>query len=89
MSASVVLLSDGRANIAMDGSANRVLARQDAEAIARRIAARGINALVVDTGARPQRDLEELARCMAATYLPLPRADSKLLSASVTASLAK
>ncbi len=87
MSPSVVLLTDGRANIAMDGGADRARARQDAEAIARQIAARGINSLVVDTGARPHGDLEALAQCMAATYLPLPRADSERLSASVSAAL--
>ena len=88
MSPSVVLLTDGRANIAMDGGADRARARHDAETIARQIAARGVYALVVDTGARPHRDLEALARCMSATYLPLPRADSERLSASVTAALA-
>ena len=87
MSPSVVLLTDGRANIAMDGSADRAAAQRDAETIARQISARGINALVVDTGARPHRDLDALAQCMAAAYLPLPRADSEVLSAHVSAAL--
>lgn len=79
LSPTVALLTDGRANIALDGSANRQAAREDASAMARWLRAEGINAVVFDTGMRPEAALQALARDLDARYLPLPRADAHVL----------
>lgn len=83
----IAILTDGRANIALDGSANRVMAGDDARQMARLIRARNTPALVIDTGNRPQKALEDLARDLAAPYLPLPRADAHRVSQAIEAIL--
>ncbi len=80
MTPTLALLTDGRGNIALDGSANRALADEDAQRLARVFAATGIPALVIDIATRPQPSLAGLARGMGATYLPLPRADAQRLT---------
>jgi magnesium chelatase subunit D len=87
MTPSVALLTDGRANVDLSGIADREQAGADATAMARAIRARGLPGLVIDTGLRPTRGLDQLAREMGAPYLPLPRADARALSAAVDASL--
>ncbi len=85
----VILLADGRANIARDGSADRALAHADATKLATKIAAARCDALVIDTTNRPEKTLRQLAQHMAAKYIPLPRADAKRVSGAISASLAE
>ena len=87
MTPSLILLTDGRANIALDGTANRAAAAEDAEKVCRTIAARGTETLVIDTGSRPSRQLESLAPILNGTYIALPRADARRLSAAVAEAL--
>jgi magnesium chelatase subunit D len=87
MTPSVALLTDGRANVDLSGAANRTQAAEDATMMARAIRAKGMPGLVIDTGLRPTRGLDGLARELGMPYLPLPRADAKTLSAAVDASL--
>lgn len=87
MTPSIALLTDGRANVDLSGVANRGTAADDATAMARAIRARGWPGLVIDTGVRPTRGLDDLAHAMGMPYLPLPRADARALSAAVDASL--
>ncbi|KQU47509.1 magnesium chelatase [Sphingomonas sp. Leaf339] len=84
----IVLLTDGRANIAADGTAVRALAEADAEAAARAIGAAGIAAAFVDISARPRSEGAALAAAMRARYLPLPRADAATMHAAVRAAQA-
>jgi magnesium chelatase subunit D len=84
-SAALVILTDGRANIAADGSPGRPQAKLDAEAAARAILARGIDALVVDISARPGPEGAELAAAMGGRFLALPRADARMIQAAVNA----
>jgi magnesium chelatase subunit D len=84
---SIVLLTDGRGNIALDGTANRALAASDTEAAARRIGALGVPSLVIDTSNRPQAALQELSNTLRGTYVPLPRASAERLSDAVSAAL--
>lgn len=81
----IVVLTDGRANIARDGQGGRDQAREDALAAARVVRANWLTALVVDTSPRPRPQARELAEEMAARYLPLPYADAQLLSNAVQA----
>lgn len=87
MTPSLALLTDGRANVDLEGVANRTKAAADASSLARAIRARAIPGLVIDTGLRPTRGLDGLAQEMGATYLPLPRADARALSTAVDAAL--
>jgi magnesium chelatase subunit D len=70
----LVLLTDGRANIARDGAPGRERAGADALAAARALRALGLPALVVDTSARPDPAARAIADAIGATYLPLPPA---------------
>lgn len=88
MTPCIILLTDGRANIALDGTADRPKAGADSEAIARQIIAAGIDTIVLDLGKRPAQFLEDLCAKMGGSYLPLPRADSRKMSGAVSAVLA-
>lgn len=88
MTPTVITLTDGRANIALDGQPNRPRAASDAQDIARKLANGGIDALVIDTTLRPDRNLRALADTMRAKYIALPRTDAQSVSAAVSASLA-
>ncbi|WP_305544707.1 magnesium chelatase subunit D [Methylobacterium sp. NEAU K] len=82
----IVLLTDGRANVARSGEGGRARAGAEALQAARTLRAAGLPALVIDTGARGE-GARAVAEAMAARYLPLPRADAELLSAAVRAAL--
>ena len=79
----VILLTDGRANIARDGAADRARAEEEAVAAARRVAAQAMSAILVDTSPRPKPQAQGLAAAMRALYLPLPYADSAALAQAV------
>jgi magnesium chelatase subunit D len=80
----VIVLTDGRANIAADGRAVRSNAEADATIAARAIGAAGIAAAFVDTSPRPRPEGAALAAAMGARYLPLPRADSATMHAAIS-----
>ncbi len=81
----LVLLTDGRANVARDGSGNRERGESEAISAARTVRAASVMALFVDTAARAQPQAQRLAAEMNARYLPLPYADAAQLSAVVKA----
>lgn len=87
LSPTVAMLTDGRANITLDGVADRAQAAQDATTLARLLRAQGISGLVLDMSNRPQEALRDLAAQMNAPYVPLPRADAKRLSGAITKAL--
>ena len=84
-SPSLVVLTDGRANISRDGAPGRDRAAQDATDAARRIALQTVPALVLDTSPRPRAEAADLATAMQARYLPLPQADAAAVSRAVLA----
>jgi len=81
----LVLLTDGRANVAMDGRGGRARAEEEAMTAARTVRMAGITALLVDTSPRPNPVSQRLAAEMAARYVPLPYADARSLSGIVRA----
>ncbi len=87
MSPALAILTDGRANIALDGRPNRVAANEDATVLARALKARDVPAVVIDLGTRAEPQLRDLARSMGATCLSLPRADARGISGAVGAAL--
>lgn len=87
MTPTLAFLTDGRGNIALDGTADRVQAAVEAAQLARAISAKGIPALMIDTSLRPKPQLGELSAQMGATLIALPRADARSLSATLSAAL--
>lgn len=79
----LVLLTDGKANVARDGTIAREAAEADAMAAARLLRARQMSTLLIDTSPRPTQAGRRLALEMAATYLPLPQADAACMSQAV------
>ncbi len=83
----LVLLTDGRANVARDGTGGRERALQDALQSGRQLAQRQWPALLIDTSPKQQREATELALAMGAQYMPLPHAGAERLAQSVRSSL--
>ena len=79
----VVLLTDGRGNIARDGAPGRQRAGDDAASAARQFRFTGVTALLLDTSPQPQSAAQMLAAEMGAAYLPLPYAGAHALSRAV------
>lgn len=79
----IVFLTDGRANIARDTTADRTRAEADAIGAAHVLRSGGLAAMLVDSSPRPRATAERLAREMGAAYLPLPHADAESLSEAV------
>ena len=74
-----VFLTDGVANIALDGSSGRQGASEDALAAAKRFQAQGCRALVIDASPRAQPRGRELATALGGDYLLMPRAEASSL----------
>jgi magnesium chelatase subunit D len=81
----VVLLTDGHANVGLNGLGGRPQAGADALAAAARLRAAAATTLLVDISPRPQALAARLAEALAARYLPLPLADAATLSRAVRA----
>lgn len=79
----VVILSDGRANIARDGTPGRAAAERDALLAARAFAQYGISAMFVDTSPRGEPMARRIAEAMRARYVFLPNTDAKALGSLV------
>jgi magnesium chelatase subunit D len=84
----LALLTDGRANVALDGAPGRERAEADALRLAGLVRAEATPATVVDTSPRPGPAARRLAEAMGATYLALPHADARALSGALGAALA-
>jgi magnesium chelatase subunit D len=82
----IVLMTDGRANIARDGSPGREKAATDAREACKAVRLSGVRTLAIDS-AQPMRrgDVRELADAMRALYMPLPFADSGAINKAVRA----
>ena len=76
----IVLLTDGRGNVARDGSPGRAKASDDATAAARQLRLSAITALLLDTSPQPQPAAQALAAEMGAAYVPLPHAGAQAVS---------
>lgn len=81
----LVILTDGRANVARSGVGGRDAAHADAMQAARRLRQSQFAVLFVDTSPRPTPLAQTLASAMGARYIPLPFANAQALSSIVTA----
>jgi magnesium chelatase subunit D len=82
-STTIAVLTDGKANVALDGSANRDGAMAEAQVAARGIATLGLHSIVVDISPRPRAEAAELAAALGGRYLPLPHAQSAAMVAAI------
>ena len=83
----LALLTDGRANVALDGTPGRDRAEADTAQMARLWRATGAASVVIDTASRPEAGLKRLSAAMGGVYLPLPRADAARMSTALEAAL--
>ncbi len=81
----IVMLTDGKANIARDGSPGREQARHDAQAAAKMIAVAGLPVMLIDTSPQPSPAAQEIAATMHARYMPLPHAGALQVSQVIKA----
>ncbi len=81
----LVVITDGRANVTREGVGGRAQAQDEASVAARSIRAQGHRSLLVDNSARPEPRAGQLADDMGALYLPLPRANADMISKAVRA----
>jgi len=72
----IVVMTDGVANVTLEGVGGRERAHQDALQTARQLRAAGHAILFIDTASAPQALAEALAIEMNAQYLPLPYINS-------------
>ena len=84
--AQYVMLTDGAANVARDGTRNREAGTRDALDAARRLALSPSSGLIIDTAQRPQPRARELADTLGGTYIALPQADAHTLNKAIRAS---
>ena len=87
-SPTIVLITDGRANVSRDGRGGRAAAEAEAHEAARQLGTTGIPVVLVDSSPRPQAAAEKLAAEMHARYVALPYADAAHLSRAVQAQMA-
>ena len=81
----VVMLTDGKGNIARDGRPGRVQAAADALSAAAEMRLKGFSTLLVDTSPQAQDAAKHLAQVMGAQYLALPYAGANSLNQAVRA----
>jgi magnesium chelatase subunit D len=81
----IVLLTDGRANVARDGTGGRERAQAEATQAARQLSALQVPLLFIDTSPKPQQEAAQLAGAMRARYIPLPHAGAAAVSMAVRA----
>lgn len=73
---SMVLLTDGKSNVNLEGLPGREAAHADAVTAARQLFVSGVSCLLIDTSPKPQAQARELALAMGARYIPLPQAQA-------------
>jgi magnesium chelatase subunit D len=84
----IVVLTDGRANMARDGRTGRPIAEEDALAVAKLLLAEKHSTLIVDTAPRPQPFSSTLAAAAGGRCLPLPQAGAQALAGAVRIGMA-
>jgi magnesium chelatase subunit D len=70
----VIFLTDGKANVARDGTGGRARAHQEAIVAAKGLRALGLRTVMLDIAPKPSEIAGDVARHMGASYLTLPSA---------------
>ncbi|MFD0917794.1 magnesium chelatase subunit D [Pseudahrensia aquimaris] len=82
---SVVVLTDGSANVGLDGKGGRAKAAQDAQDVAEGFRSAGVSSIVIDVGRKPGRNSTAIADAMGAALIAMPFANAEALSSVVKA----
>lgn len=85
----IVFLTDGRANIGLDGMAGRTAAKDDVRGEAAQLRAEGFASLVIDFSLRPGSHARDLADMLGGRYLALPNGDASGLAEAVASDPSK
>ena len=80
----IVFLTDGRANITRDGTADRAKASLESEEAAKALRLKGVQALMIDLSENRDGAARKLAIAMGGVHLPLPYADAARISHNVS-----
>ena len=78
-STTLVVLTDGRANLTRAGQPGRQQAGEEARQVARQLAALADQRLLIDTSVRPDPAARTLAQALQGTYLPMPFAQARAI----------
>ena len=79
----LVVLSDGRANVTLQGLGGRAQAQTDAQNWGQQWRASGHRALWIDTSMHPDAQAQQLAATMGASYLPMPQVQSQRMAQAI------
>lgn len=85
--AAIVVLSDGRANVCLDGRVDRPLAGQEAQQVARVLASQAIKSIWIDASPRSESAAQTLAAALSALYVPLPFASASQIHGLVSSAM--
>jgi magnesium chelatase subunit D len=80
---SVVIMTDGRANVRRNGHAGRTEAQDEARMAARMLRQLAVSSILIDTSPKPQPLAGELAMLLGARYVPLPHANAERVAQAV------
>ena len=79
----LVMLSDGKANVTLEGLGGRTQAQADAMQWAQQWARLGFASLWIDTAVQPTGHAQELSQAMQARYLPMPYVASQRVADAI------
>ena len=79
----LVILSDGRANVTLDGLGGRTQALADAQSWCDQWRASGHQSLWIDTSVQPDPQVQTLAYAMGGRYMPMPQAHAHRMAAAM------
>jgi len=82
-----VILTDGKANITIEGNKGREKALEDSVQMAKLFPVNEIKSIVIDTSNRMQPSAQDLSKNLGGEYLTLPRANAHQLSDAVMSKL--
>ncbi len=84
---SLAILTDGKANIDLDGLPNREKALSDSVLVGAIGKKLDMKSVFIDCGKRPNNNLQEIATSMGANYVSLPRTNATKISNLVQTNL--
>jgi magnesium chelatase subunit D len=79
----LVVLSDGRANVNLQGLGGRAQAQADALQWAAQWRQTGHRALWIDTSLQPDAQVQNLAHIMGGSYMPMPQVQAQRMASAM------
>jgi magnesium chelatase subunit D len=79
----LVVLSDGRANVNLQGLGGRAQAQADAQQWAAQWRQTGHRCLWIDTSLQPDTQVQNMAQTMGGSYLPMPQVQAQRMAAAM------